>query len=123
MNNENITLFIQLRAITQEMAQEAEGLGREGVYSDSTDWVGRMGCQGNTGWGSYSSLSGPIIHSLTHTHTQFQVGLVQKSAGVKDAALPILWACPGMPAPAPTGPLHTGQSDFPPRREDMGTEG
>lgn len=49
MNNENITLFIQLRAITQEMAQEAEGLGREGVYSDSTDWVGRMGCQGNTG--------------------------------------------------------------------------
>lgn len=69
MNNENITLFIQLRAITQEMAQEAEGLGREGVYSDSTDWVGRMGCQGNTGRGSYSSLSGPIIHSLTHTHT------------------------------------------------------
>lgn len=43
-NNENIILFIQLRAITQEMAQEAEG-----VYSDSTDWVGRMGCQGNTG--------------------------------------------------------------------------
>jgi hypothetical protein len=36
-NSENIILFIQLRAITQEMAQEAEGLGREGVYSDSTD--------------------------------------------------------------------------------------
>lgn len=28
-----------------------------------------------------------------------------------DAVLPIRWACPGMPAPPPTGPPQTGQSD------------
>lgn len=31
-----------------------------------------------------------------------------------DAVLPVRWACPGTPAPAPTGPLHTGQSDSQP---------
>lgn len=31
--------------------------------------------------------------------------------GMMDVALPIRWACPRTPAPAPTGPLHSGQSD------------
>lgn len=33
-----------------------------------------------------------------------------------NTALPIRWACPRMPVPAPAAPLHTGQSDFHPAR-------
>lgn len=36
---------------------------------------------------------------------------------VTDTLLPIRWACPGMPAPAPTGHLHTGQSDSHPKMD------
>lgn len=36
-----------------------------------------------------------------------------------DAVLPIRWACPRTPAPAPTGPLHTGQSDFHPEQHTL----
>ena len=37
--------------------------------------------------------------------------------GVVDARLPIRWACPGTPAPAPTGPPHNGQSYFHPEMD------
>lgn len=33
---------------------------------------------------------------------------------VTGAVLPVRWACPRTPAPAPAGPLHTGQSDSQP---------
>lgn len=36
------------------------------------------------------------------------------TVGMMGAVLPVRWACPGTPAPAPTGPLHTGQSDSQP---------
>ena len=53
------------------------------------------------------NLPGPIIHS---TLTGWSDG-----AGVMDALLPIRWACPETPAPAPTGPPHIGQSYFHPK--------
>lgn len=46
-------------------------------------------------------------------------------AGAESTALPIRWACPGMPALSPGALLHTGQSGCPVREEDgqlYGTE-
>lgn len=63
-----------------------------------------MYLHGQNGW----SKKGVVLISPWTNHPLSQ--LVQW-CGMIDAALPIRWACPGTPAPAPTGPLHTGQSD------------
>lgn len=56
-------------------------------------------------------LPGPIIHS--HSRARWWRHMI-------DAVLPIRWACPGTPAPPPTGPPQTGQSDSHPEERTDG---